>query len=79
MQPNRIENFEKHVVLLTIFWIVIVLIIYFLKFMLIDWRQGNVRECENFWVGMLLTILKEVLTPHMILYNSRIRSIIYAC
>ena len=26
-----------------------------LKFMLIDQRHGNLRECENFWIGMLLT------------------------
>ncbi len=64
MQPNRIENFEKHVVLLTIFWIVIVLIIYFWKFMLIDRRQGNVRECENVWVGMLLTTQRGLNTTH---------------
>ena len=26
-----------------------------LKFKLIDQRHGNLRECENFWIGMLLT------------------------
>ena len=26
-----------------------------LKFKLIDQSHGNLRECENFWIGMLLT------------------------
>ena len=26
-----------------------------LKFKLIDQRRGNLRKCENFWIGMLLT------------------------
>ena len=26
-----------------------------LKFKLIDQSHGNLRKCENFWIGMLLT------------------------
>ena len=35
-----------------------------LKFKLIDQRRGNLRECENFWIGMLLTNQRGLNSTH---------------
>ena len=35
-----------------------------LKFKLIDQRCGNLRECENFWIGMLLTNQRGLNSTH---------------
>ena len=35
-----------------------------LKFMLIDRRLDKLRECENFWIGSLITNLKGLNSTH---------------